>query len=155
MNAEIGLLANRLQPRCYHLYCTRSAVENDLGSMAGAFLGPCLSTLVRSVTQVVPHEEAPSSLFTAPFSMSPIPLPPLGSSPLWFYCTVTFTPPPPLPRHYGSFTKMIIVNIQGNGAYHLPQGGISAPVNATTIRDFVEAYKSGALERFQLSRGKG
>ncbi|CAM9377780.1 unnamed protein product [Ectocarpus sp. 4 AP-2014] len=50
--------------------------------------------------------------------------------------------------------QMIIVNVQGNGAYHLPQGGISAPVNATTIRDFVEAYKSGALERFQLSRGK-
>lgn len=49
--------------------------------------------------------------------------------------------------------QMIIVNIQGNGAYHLPQGGVSSPVNSTTIKDFVDAYKAGSLERFQLSRG--
>lgn len=49
--------------------------------------------------------------------------------------------------------QMIIVNIQGNGAYHLPQGGVSSPVNAATIKDFVDGYKAGSLERFQLSRG--
>jgi len=51
--------------------------------------------------------------------------------------------------------KMIIVNIQGNGAYHLPPGGVSSPVNASTIKDFIDAYKAGTLERFQLSRGQG
>eukprot|EP00903_Cladosiphon_okamuranus_P008393 g8069.t1 len=49
--------------------------------------------------------------------------------------------------------QMIIVNIQGNGAYHLPQGGISSPVSATTIKDFIDGYKAGSLQRFQLSRG--
>lgn len=70
-----------------------------------------------------------------------------------FVSLPTPTSPPFPPSMRCVSLQMIIVNIQGNGAYHLPQGGVSSPVNAATIKDFIDGYKAGSLERFQLSRG--
>ena len=47
---------------------------------------------------------------------------------------------------------MVIVNVQGDGCFHLPSGGPSTPVSSTSIKEFVDAYKAGTLERFKLKQ---
>lgn len=49
--------------------------------------------------------------------------------------------------------QMVILNVQGNGSFYLPAGGASSPVTASSIKEFVEAYKAGTLEKQQLKRG--
>ena len=49
-----------------------------------------------------------------------------------------------------SSPQMIILDIPDNGAYYQFTG---PSVNASTVRDFLNGFKSKSLERKQLSRG--